>query len=275
MGNAHTLKQPELSIFQRHRAGAQAWGICPFYATEIKFTQNWIRLNKHESQDASWRQLPRRQVQVRRSTQKSQIKIALKDEDVENGGGTAEAEAGAEEVEGGAVQEVIEKHREIHKARNAQRALRVTEFNGNGSGCVCGAERGAGCGDNKKEQAKNTPSPEFRVPSLKERTQQTAKENHKQHSRHYKGHTTETPRTGDGNQKKRRVEACQEKFSKLTNFEIYTLRKWINPVRGNLSESVFNIRLLCECFRSSANCISMYFHLRVFKVKHVLRQSSK
>lgn len=30
----------------------------------------------------------------------------------------------------GEVLEVIEKHTEIHKARNEQRALRVTEFNG-------------------------------------------------------------------------------------------------------------------------------------------------
>lgn len=223
----------------------------------MKFTQNWIRLNKHESQDASWRQLPRRQVQVQWNTQKSQIKIALKDEDVENVGGTAEAAAGAGAVEGGAVLEVIEKHREIHKARNAQRALRVTEFNGNGSGsgsgCVCGAEDAA---TTKRNKQKTRP-----VPSPEERTQQTAKENHKQHSRHYKGHTTETPSTVDGNRKRdeTRDEACQEKFSKLTNFEIYTLRKWINPVRGNLGESVFNIRLLCGCFRSSANCISMYF----------------
>lgn len=147
------------------------WGFGPFYATEIKFTQNWIRLNKHESQDASWRQLPRRQVQVQRNTQKSQIKIALKDEDVENGGGTAEAAAGAGAVEGGAVLEVIEKHREIHKARNAQRALRVTEFNGNGngsgSGCVCGAERRMRRqqkGTSKKHAQSRVPSTQSRVP---------------------------------------------------------------------------------------------------------------
>lgn len=57
-------------------------------------------------------------------TQKSQIKIALKDEeDVESGEGRDAARTGE-------VLEVIEKHTEIHKARNEQRTLRVTEFNG-------------------------------------------------------------------------------------------------------------------------------------------------
>lgn len=60
-------------------------------------------------------------------TQKSQIKIALKDEeDVESGEGNGDGDVAGT----GEVLEVIEKHTEIHKARNEQRALRVTEFNG-------------------------------------------------------------------------------------------------------------------------------------------------
>lgn len=62
-------------------------------------------------------------------TQKSQIKIALKDEeDVESGEGNGDG--GRDAARTGEVLEVIEKHTEIHKARNEQRALRVTEFNG-------------------------------------------------------------------------------------------------------------------------------------------------
>lgn len=162
-----------------------------------------------------------------------------------------------------------EKHTEIHKARNEQRALRVTEFNGTETwwGMV-----GGNAATTKRNKQKTHPVPSsVSCESRGKNTTNCQRKSQTTFPALQRAHET-TPnneRTVDGNRQRDENKACHEKFSKLTNFEIYTLRKWIKPVRGNLQSRALLIYDYCASVLekrpefSEMTCGKLYYYILI------------